>query len=95
MRCVNHPTVETDFWCKFCRQPICQKCDLSEDEKQHICSKCMAKSAISDFGREEIARTEAQRELQDKAEEKKSRVHKTKYAIVILAVIIAPCRLYS
>lgn len=95
MRCVNHPDSETDFWCQFCRQPICEKCNLSQDDNQYTCSKCLAKSAVSDFGLEEIARGEARQALQDKAEQSKNRIHKSKYAIVILAAIVVPWRLLA
>lgn len=95
MRCVNHPASETDFWCRYCRQPVCEKCDLSQDRNLHTCSKCLARSAVSDFGLEELAREEALQVLQDKSEQSKSRTEKSKYAIVILAAIVVPWRLIA
>jgi len=95
MRCTNHPSIETDFWCKACKQPICEQCDLAQDPKIHQCAKCVASSAVEDFDRESESLAENLAAIEEKSEQQQARATRIKWSIVLAAVIIVPWRLSS
>lgn len=65
MRCFYHPTRNAALRCPGCKRPICDQCATSGKDEVFTCSRCVALKAAR----------EAAHEMDERIEEKESKVH--------------------
>ena len=95
MKCQTHPTEIAIANCSVCNAPLCEECDVSAAADDAICSRCIALTAVSDFGEAEVDREKQFQEHQEAKKEKGKRVVIVQYAIIVLALIILPIQLLT
>lgn len=95
MKCSTHQTVDAIANCSKCNTPLCGECIVSKEGDAPMCVRCIALSAVADFGTAEAAKSERRKQVEvDKETRGGSRI-KIQVAIIAIALIIVPIQFYN